>query len=137
MKESRNSKNEFSSGDSSGKSFSSTHKKRGFSQIFKSNRGETIVENIASFVIFIGLMVVVSLIINVSLNWTWAGIKRGDEIQDTLNEIIIAQYGGNPDDLVAVTISSDDDIGGSPIIITQEVWIWDDDGFFAFRPGTH
>lgn len=95
--------------------------------VLLNNKGESLMESVASLLIFSILMMAVATMITASLRITSASTKDASERQDAVNKGIMEDYDTTPTN---DTLTFE----GTGINVTIPVEISDEDGYVAFIP---
>jgi len=103
-------------------------------KIFRSNKGETLVESIVSLLILSILLLAVTTMIQTALRMTSASAQKARGVQeDTVNPVILADYRDSEND-VAITFEATAIEGEYNIEAKHNVVFNQDGGLIAFSP---
>jgi len=103
-------------------------------KIFRSNKGETLVESIVSLLILSVLLLAVTTMIQTALRMTSASAQKARGMQeDTVNPVILADYRDSEND-VAITFEATAIEGEHNIEAKHNVVFNQDGGLIAFSP---
>lgn len=96
--------------------------------IILSSGGETLMESLVSLLVLTILLLTVTAMIKTSFNMSGATIKNATDEQETVNKLVLSDYG---DDYFEsdITFSSEDGISS-----THGIKLFDSDGYIAFAP---
>ncbi|MCL2084961.1 MAG: hypothetical protein FWH06_06880 [Oscillospiraceae bacterium] len=97
--------------------------------ILAQKRGETLMEGIASLLVFSILLAAVTMMINWSLGVTADSAAEATEMQNKANEVILGEYDGQRD--TELILSVEGRLISIPVTVTDNMA---DGGFFAFKP---
>jgi uncharacterized protein (UPF0333 family) len=98
-------------------------------KILHSNKGETLIESIASLLVLTVLIAAISTMINFSLRITSDATRNARAMQDTVNEVIWEE----PGDSLEITFTFIDS-GGIAISASHDVEFNEHGGIRAFYP---
>ena len=93
-------------------------------RVFKSKKGETLMETIISVCLFTIIMLAVTMLLSSSIRMTGAAIQEADTISGEYNRAIAQEYEGEAAELI---------IGSDSFSVTQPVKVNDESGMLAFK----